>query len=131
MFVICKGFVFGGDLGAIEEVGEGAFVKDAVDNHFVVGDLEVEAPVVGTKAVEGLAIAIHLPKFIAIKIVEVLRGDLKLVENRELGQGVELRNLGRGDFVEDDLKHSGEWHGGGGLVNVVGGIELRSFGEGN
>lgn len=105
VFGIGEGFVFGGNLGAVEEVAEGAFVKDAVHDDFVVGDLEVEAPVVGAEAVEGFAVAVEFAEFVTIKVFEVVVGDLKVVENLELSEGVELGNLGGGDFVEDDLKH--------------------------
>ena len=121
VLVVGESFVFGRNLRAVEEVGEGAFVKDAMDDDFVVVDFEVEAPVVSPKAVEGLAIANQFAEFLVIKVFEILRGDLELVKNLELGKGVELRNLGGGDFVEDDLEHGGEWHEGGRVVNVDGG----------
>lgn len=76
-----------------------------MNDDFVVGDLEVEAPVVGAEAVEGFAFAFNFSEFVAVEVFEVLGGDLEFVENLKLGEGVELGDLGGRDFVEDDLKH--------------------------
>lgn len=82
---ICESFVLGREFGAIEKVSEGAFVEDAVDDHFIFGHFEVEPPVVGAEAVESFVIALNFTELFAIKVFQVLVGDLKLIEDLKLG----------------------------------------------
>jgi len=70
VFGISERFVFGGELGAEEEVRESALVENAVDNDLIVADLEVEAPVVGAKAIESLSLALHFPKVFAFAFLD-------------------------------------------------------------
>ena len=85
VFGLGEGFVFGGDLGAVEKVRKGAFVEDAVHDDFVVGDLEVEAPIIRAKAVESFFFEFEFTEFISIEVFEIIVGDLKIVEDLELG----------------------------------------------
>ena len=39
-------------------------------------------------------------------MLQVVFGDLKLIEEFKLFQGAELGNFGGTDFIEDDLKHA-------------------------
>ena len=108
MLGVCEGFVFAkGKFGAEEEVGEGAFVKDAVDDDLLGAGLEVEAPVCGAEAVEGDAIALDFSEALVIELFEVFFGDFELFEEFELFEGSELGDFRSRDFIKDDLEHGG------------------------
>jgi hypothetical protein len=106
LFGFGEGGVFTGiEFGAEEEIFEGIFVEDAVDDDAFVGDFEVDAVFGGAEAVESFAFPIEAAETFIIEGLEVLGGDFELGEEFELLGGGKLGDLGGGDFVEDDLEH--------------------------
>ena len=82
-------------------------MQHAVDDDLAVFDLEIKAPVLRAEAVQGAAVALDLAEALAVEVLQVALGHLELVEQLELFEGIEPGNLGRADFVEDDLEHGG------------------------
>ena len=97
-------------LGPEQKVLKRVLVKDAVDHHVVLEDLEVKAPVLGTKPVENPAITRDPAEAFVLEVREIVFGNLELIEERELLERIELGYLGCADFVEDDLKHEHMLH---------------------
>ena len=94
LFGFGEGGVFAGiEFGAEEEVFEGIFVEDAMDDDAFVSDFEVDAVFGGAEAVEDFAFAIEASEAIAIEGFEVFGGDFDLGEEFELLGGGKLGDL--------------------------------------
>lgn len=98
-------------VGAEEEIGEGAFVEDAMDDDVVVLDLEIKPVFEGPKAVERAAFAFNFTEALAVEFFQILACDLELVDKLELVEGAEAGELCGADFIEDDLQHGGNLGG--------------------
>jgi hypothetical protein len=103
-----ESFVLGhGELGAVEEILEGVFVQDAVDEEAGVGALEVDAVFLGAIAVEVAFLAVELAEFFGVGLVEVLGQEIEFAEDLELEELGQFGELGGAAVVEDYLKHGG------------------------
>ena len=78
-------------------------MENPVDHDLIVDHFEVKTPFLRTETIEGLAVALDAPKAFVVEVLQIILGDLELIEQGLLFQSVQLRDLGRTDFVEDDL----------------------------
>src|SRR5690554_2655231 len=79
-----------------------------MDDHGAVLHLEIEAVIFGPEAVERLPVALDFPKALVIELFQIPFRNLELIEQSELLERVEPRDLCGADFVEDDLQHGAE-----------------------
>lgn len=108
MVRLAEGIVFttAGEVAAVEEVGEGVFVDDAVHADVAFGDGEVDAVVPGAAAVELFAGTVkHAESAGEVGVLYVTRLDVQGFEKLELHLGRQPREFGSADFIEDDLDH--------------------------
>lgn len=103
----CQFLVLGDrNLRTEQEVRECALMQHPVDDHLSVFHLEIKTIVARTEAIEHLAIALDAAEAVIVEGLEILFGNLELIEQFKLLEGVELGKLGGTDLVENDLEHA-------------------------
>ena len=82
-------------------------MKDAVNLHMVIKDLKIKTPIPGAESIELLSISLDFSEALILKVLKIFFTDLEFIEEFKLFQCAELGNLGRADFIENNLEHGG------------------------
>lgn len=106
MLRICQGLILAKrQLGSVEKVRERSFVQHAVHGHLVIGNSEIEPPVLRPKTIKGFSVTFDFSKTLVIEVLQIILSHLKLIKEFKLLQRSQLGNLRSTNFIKDDLKH--------------------------
>ena len=86
-----------------KKVRKGSPVQYPMHHHLLFRHFKVKAPLLGSKAVERLPVALDFSKAFIVEILQILLRDLEFIQQFKLLQRIQLGNFSRADFIEDDL----------------------------
>ncbi len=72
-------------------------------HHLLIRHFEIKPPLLRSEAIKRLAVALDFSKPLIVQMLQIIPRDLELIQEFQLSQGVELGDLSRTDFVEDNL----------------------------
>lgn len=76
-----------------------------MDDNILVLEIKVDSVVFRTIAVQLHTFVLYVPEPVAIHVFQIIGRYLELTQEFKLRQRVKLGNLGRTDFIEDNLEH--------------------------